>query len=77
MDGAGDGRASGGDGAQEGAHDIGREGADHGYSVGDPGCGVSGPDGLTPGQCEAAMWTRVPAPWLQSGWQPQSVHSLA
>lgn len=47
RDGAGDGRAGGGDGAQGGAHAIGREGAGHGCSVGDPGCRVNGPDGLT------------------------------
>lgn len=46
RDGAGDGRAGGGDGAQGGTHAIGREGASHGCSVGDPGCRVDGPDGL-------------------------------
>lgn len=54
MNGVHDGRTSEGDGAQDRAHG-------RGHSMGDPGCRINGPDGLTPGQCEAAMWTWVPA----------------
>lgn len=60
RDGAGDGRAGGGDGAQGGAHAIGREGASHGCSVGDPGCRVNGPDGLTCKEKSQGMPTARP-----------------
>lgn len=57
RDGAGDGGAGGGDGAQGRAHAVGREGAGHGCSVGDPGRGVNGPDGLTCGEDEESGTT--------------------
>lgn len=58
RDGAGDGGAGGGDGAQGGAHAVGGEGAGHGCSVGDPGCGVNGPDGLACGEDEESGASR-------------------
>lgn len=47
WDGAGDGRAGGGDCAHRRAHAVGRIDARHGCRMGHPGCRVNGPDGLT------------------------------
>lgn len=47
WDGAGDGRAGGGDCAHGGTHAVGRIDTRHGCRMGHPGCRVNGPDGFT------------------------------
>lgn len=67
RDGAGDRGAGGGDGAQGGAHAVGREGASHGCSVGDPGRRVNGPDGLACGEDEELGAAHPAQCWAQQG----------
>jgi len=47
WDGAGNGRAGGGDRAHGRTHAIGRIDTCHGCRMGHPGCRVNGPDGFT------------------------------